>query len=166
MFVECNGDLRTLLFVEDPIWGGAVSSSGHAGNALSFDGESDFTPLLGGRKDAHPATPRTSPRVRSDQDLSRRLRLWRRMALQDDQRYCIGTAFSPVPWVCPRRPTRGRKTAINITFRRSARVSWIGAGPPSLARGARQGRRRRRRQCGFVSKDDNLCRVVECAVFF
>ena len=28
---------------------------------------------------------------------------------------------------------------INITTRRSARISWIRAGPPSLARGARQG---------------------------
>ena len=33
----------------------------------------------------------------------------------------------------------GEKNAINLNFRRSARISWFGAGPPSLARGARQG---------------------------
>ena len=48
-------------------------------------------------------------------------------------------------------PPRGnklsrKKNGISINFRRSARISWIGAGPPSLAHGARQGRRRRRRQ--------------------
>ena len=41
-----------------------------------------------------------------------------------------------------------RETCININFWRSARMSWIGAEPPSLARRARQGRRRKRRQGG------------------
>ena len=35
---------------------------------------------------------------------------------------------------------------VNITTRRSARIPWIGAGPPSLGRGARQGRHQMRRQ--------------------
>ena len=33
---------------------------------------------------------------------------------------------------------RKRTTAINKNFKRSARISWIGVRPPSLARGARQ----------------------------
>ena len=33
-------------------------------------------------------------------------------------------------------------------FRMSAQISWVGAGPPSLARGARQERRQRRRHSG------------------
>ena len=40
----------------------------------------------------------------------------------------------------------GNKSDINLNFRMSARKSWIGAGPPSLVREARQGQRRRRRQ--------------------
>ena len=41
-----------------------------------------------------------------------------------------------------------KKNDINIICRKSARFSWIGAGPPALARGARQGRCGRRRHGG------------------
>eukprot|EP00959_Pyramimonas_sp_CCMP1952_P178340 3727976-Pyramimonas_sp.AAC.1 len=39
-------------------------------------------------------------------------------------------------------------TSMNAKFRRPARISRIGAGPSPLARGARQGQRRRCRQGG------------------
>ena len=51
---------------------------------------------------------------------------------------------------CGLRRGRGdwKKKKRHINFRRSARICWVGDGPPSLARGGRQGRRRRRRQGG------------------
>ena len=64
-----------------------------------------------------------------------------------------------MPGVCPTglawNSPRGRKSGINIDIRRSARISWIGAGPPLGAPRAREGVQRRSRKSARSS--ESLC---------
>eukprot|EP00959_Pyramimonas_sp_CCMP1952_P115237 2408855-Pyramimonas_sp.AAC.1 len=63
-----------------------------------------------------------------------------------------------------KRRIRKQRSGTPRNVRGSARMSWVCAGPPSLERGARQGRRQRRRQ-GVQRKSKKSGRTVEQHIY-